>query len=284
MIRAKPLTTTKYNKIMYEIFRPKSELLKKHISEITVLKENSSYPKEYFAFPHNVSSIVFFKDAEIKYNNQYLEINRTQNKNWSIVLIGKYVEPLLVKYNDYVKEIAINFSPTGVNYFFDEEFSSLSRLPIQILNTIQLNEFSILLFNTKESERIIEIERFFEQRFRNKDLQLIEKIVQIVENNKLIKFKDVSKELNISVRNLNRLFHKYLGCSPIEYKKIVRFRSAMKDFNKNDFNLTEVCLQNEYYDSPHFTREFKKLTNMTPKNYFKNLTFESKIEFPYVFK
>ena len=269
---------------MYEIFKPKSELLKKYISEITVLKENSSYPKEYFAFPHNVSSIVFFKDAEIKYSNHYLEINRTQNKNWPILMIGKYVQPLLVKYNDYVKEITVNFSSTGINYFFEEEFNDITSLPIQVLNTIQLKEFSILLFNTNEKERIIEMERFFEQRFINKDLQLIEKIIRTVENDKLIKFKDISKALNISARNLNRLFHKYIGCSPTEYKKIIRFRSVIKDYNRKDYNLTEMCLKNDYYDSPHFTREFKKLTNMTPKNYFKHLTFESKKEFPYIFK
>ncbi len=269
---------------MYEIFEPKSELLKRYISEITVLKKNSYYPKEYFAFPHNVSSIVFFKDTEIKYRNHYLEINRTQNKNWSIFIIGKYVEPLLVKYNDYVEEITVNFSSTGINYFFDEELLKLAKLPIQELNNIQLKEFSTLLFNTNEKERIIEIEHFFEQRFINKDLQLIEKIIQRVEDDRLIKFKDLSKALNISSRNLNRLFYKYLGCSPKEYKKIIRFRSAIRDYNRMDINLTELCLQNDYYDSPHFTREFKKLTNMTPKKYFENLTLESKIEFPYVFK
>jgi len=269
---------------MYEVFKPKSELLKKHINEITMLKEHSPYPKEYFAFPHNVSSIVFFKDAEIKYNNHYLEINRTQNKNESVVMIGKYVEPLLVKYSDYVEEITVNFSPTGLNYFFDEKFDELTRLPIQVLNIIQLKEFSISLFNANEKERIIEIERFFEQRYIDKDLKLIEKIIRTVENDKSMKFKDISETLNISTRNLNRLFHKYIGCSPKEYKKIIRFRSAIKTYNKNDFNLTKTCLHNDYYDSPHFTREFKKLTNMTPKNYFKNLTYESKIEFPYVFK
>lgn len=269
---------------MYEVFKPKSELLKKYISEITVLKENSSYPKEYFAFPHNVSSIVFFKDTEIKYSNHYLEINRTQDKNWPIVTIGKYVEPLLVKYNDYVKEIAVNFTSTGINYFFDEKSNDITRSPIQVLNNTQLKEFSILLFNTNEKERIIEIERFFEQRFINKDLQLIEKIISTVENDKLIKFKDISKALNISERNLNRLFHKYIGCSPKDYKKIIRFRGAIRDYNKKDFNLTEICFKNEYYDSPHFTREFKKLTNKNPKDYFKHLTFESKKEFPYIFK
>ncbi len=269
---------------MYEVFLPKSELLKKHINEITVLKENSSYPKEYFAFPHNVSSIAFFKDAEIKYNNHYLEINRTQKKSLSVVIIGKYIKPLLVKYSDYVTEIAVNFSPTGINYFFDEEFHDLTKSPVQILDNVQLKQFAVLLFNLSKKERTAATERFFEQRFITKDLQLIEQIIRTVENDNLMKFKDISKALNISARSLNRLFHKYIGCSPKDYKKILRFRNVLKDYNNPDFNLTEMGLKNDYYDSPHFTREFKKLTTMTPKKYFKHLTFESKKEFPYIFK
>jgi AraC-like DNA-binding protein len=269
---------------MYEVFKPKSELLKKYISEITILKETSSYPKEYFAFPHNVNSIVFFKDTEIKYSNHYLEINRAPNKNGCVVAIGKYVEPLRVKYNDFVHEIAVNFTSTGINYFFDERFEGMAQSPIQVLNNAQLKEFAIVLFDTNEKERVIEVERFFEDRFMPKDLQLIEKIIGIVENDTLVKFKDISTALNISVRNINRLFHKYVDCSPKDYKKIIRFRSAISDYNKEDFNLTEICLKNEYYDSPHFTREFKKLTKMSPKKYFKHLTFESKNKYPYIFK
>ena len=269
---------------MYEVFKPNSDLLKKYISEITILKETSCYPKEYFAFPHNVSSIVFFKNSEIKYNNHYLEIKRTQKKTFPIVTIGKYIEPLLVRYKDYVEEIAVNFTPTGIHYFFDEKFMSQKKSPIQILNNSQLREFSESLFSTKKEERIIAIERFFKQRFINKDLQLIERIVNTLETDKLSKFKDISKAHNVSERNLNRLFHKYIGCSPKDYKKIIRFRSAIRDYNNGYSNLTEICLNNEYYDSPHFTREFKKLTTRSPKSYFKHVTFESKKKFPYIFK
>ena len=269
---------------MYEVFKPKTDLLKKHINEITVLKEKSTFPKEYFAFPHNVSSIVFIKDVEIKYSNHYLEINKSENKQWAVVLIGKYVEPLLVRYNAYVREIAINFSSTGINYFFGSEINEATKLPIQVLDNDSLNDFAVELFSLHKDERIHAVERFFEQRFRTRDIEIIEKIVHEVEQDKLVKFKDLALELHISTRSLNRLFHKYIGCSPKDYKKIIRFRGAIKEFNDKDFNLTEMSLKSDYYDSPHFTREFKKLTNMTPSEYFKRLTLESQERFPYIFR
>lgn len=269
---------------MYEVFKPKSAFLSKYISEITVLKEDSSYPKKYFAFPHTVSSIAFFKDTEINYSNHYLEINNTQNESFPIVAIGKYIAPLLVRYNEYVEEIAVNFTPTGINYFFDGNFGDIINSQIQILNYTQLKAFSILLFGMNEEERILEIEHFFEQRFVDKNLQLIETIISLVENDKSVKFKDIAETYTISVRHLNRLFHKYIGCSPKDYKKIIRFRDAIKDYNKKNLNLTEICLKNEFYDSPHFTKEFRSLTNKNPKDYFQNLTFASKNQFPYIFK
>ena len=106
---------------MYEILKPKSEHLRKYIQEITVLNENEVFPKEYFAFPHNISAIVFLQNSKIVYKSNSLEINRIQTNNTSAFSIGKYIEPLFVRYKHFVNEIAINFTPTGLNYFFDKK-------------------------------------------------------------------------------------------------------------------------------------------------------------------
>jgi AraC-like DNA-binding protein len=269
---------------MYEIFKPESAHLRKYIREITVLDENEIFPKEYFAFPHNIGVIVFLQDAKINYKPNTLEINRTQTKGTSVFSVGKYIEPLFVRYKQYVNEVAINFTPTGINYFFDENFSDIAALPIQEISDPEINEFSKVLFNTNKEDRMDSLELFLEQRFREKNLQLVEQVIHMIEDDKSLKFKEICKELKVSERNLNRLFHKYMGCSPKDYKKIIRFRGAIKDYNKNFSNLTQICFENDYYDSPHFTKEFKRLTNKKPIDYFKHLTFISKNKYPYIFK
>lgn len=270
---------------MYKTFKPKSEHLRKYIQEFTILDKNGVFPKEYLAFPHNISAIVFIENSKLNYKPGSLEIERAQkNEQSSVFSIGKYVEPLFVNYKHCVNEIAINFTPTGINYFFDENFSDIAKSPIQEIKEPVFSEFSKTLFNTRKEDRIECLEEFLNQRFREKNILLVEQVIMIIEGDKSLKFKNICTELKVSERNVNRLFHKYVGCSPKDYKKIIRFRGAIKDYNKDESNLTQICLENDYYDSPHFSREFKRLTNKNPKDYFKHLTFVSKSKYPYIFK
>lgn len=269
---------------MYKIIKPKSEFLRKYIQEFTILDEKEIFPKEYFAFPHHISAIIFLENAKVDYNVNILEIDKIQSKSSFVFSIGKYVKPLFVSYKQYVNEIAINFTPTGINYFFEENFSDIAKLPIQEIRDFEFTEFSKTLFNTSKEDRIERLEFFLKQRFREKDIRLLEQVLNIIESDKTLKFKDICKQQNVSERNLNRLFHKYIGCSPKDYKKIIRFRGAINDYNRNESNLTQICLDNDYYDSPHFTKEFKKLTNKKPLDYFKQLMYISKNKYPYIFK
>lgn len=270
--------------LMYKTYKPKSELLKKYIQDFTVLDENGVFPNEYFAFPHNIGAIILLQHAQLDYKSNNLKIERNDLKDSVVFSIGKYLEPLFVSFKNYVEEIAINFTPTGINYFFDENFCDIAKLPIQKVNDAEFTHFSKTLFNTNIENRIELLERFLIQRFREKDLELIEQVISMAESDKSLKFKEICEELNVSERNINRLFHKYIGCSPKDYKKIIRFRGAIKDYNKSESNLTQICLENDYYDSPHFSREFKNLTKMKPKEYFKQLKYISNNKYPYIFK
>jgi AraC-like DNA-binding protein len=38
--------------------------------------------------------------------------------------------------------------------------------------------------------------------------------------------------------------------------------------NKQFANLTSLAYENEYYDQSHFTKDFKELTGITPKEFY----------------
>lgn len=269
---------------MYQTYKPKSEQLRKYIQEFTVLDDDGMFPKEYFAFPHHVGAIVFMENAEFQFEAGILKLDKNPTQESLVITIGKYLAPLFVRYEHFVNEIAINFTPTGMNYFMDEHFSDIANLPIQELKNIEFSQFSKKIFTFEKADRIEQLELFLMQQLREKNMLILEQVVELLEADKSLKFKDICNDLTISERTVNRLFHKYMGCSPKDYKKIIRFRGAIKDYQKNEFNLTEIGLQNDYYDSPHFSREFKKLTNQNPKDYFKQLTYTSNKEYPYIFK
>lgn len=268
---------------MYEIYQPKNKFLKKYISEFTIVKKDQFKSISYLAFPHHRGSITFFFKTKIAYNNLTLNIERDDNLSTSIVVLGKYKEPLLVKYRNFVDEIGINFTATGLNYFFTENYDEIADKPIKFLENKKWIEFSKELFKSNENERIYLLENFLLSQFKEKDLSIVEQIIDKMKTNKAIKIKKISQEMGISERTINRIFYKYIGFSPKGFIKVLRFRNTIT-MHRKKMNLTELCLNNDYYDSSHFSNEFKFLTKRNPRVFFNSLEKIKSTESYYIFK
>ena len=72
--------------------------------------------------------------------------------------------------------------------------------------------------------------------------------------------KDCS-EFAISSRHLRRLSKQYLGLSPRNFYRVIRFQRMLNDlYSDNARAIWTEC----YYDQAHFIREFKELSGLTP--------------------
>lgn len=272
---------------MYEVFKPKSEILKKHIVSFNILKKDIDFERiNYFVFPQKGTTIGIFKNTKVDFNHSQINISNSKEENCKIVVFGKYLIPLYLQYESFVDEISINFTPTGINYFFDESMSAIAPNNIQLLENENWDFLPTVLFKQKNSnDRIEALELFLLKNLNNKELTSLEDVVTLFENDTEQKISKVAKTINLSERSINRYFKSYIGCSPAQFKKICRFRSAIE--NKFDdtenLNLTEICLNNNFYDSPHFTNEFKKLTNNNPRKFFSKVVKVGKDNYPYIF-
>ena len=87
------------------------------------------------------------------------------------------------------------------------------------------------------------------------DNRLYESIHLILQNGGTV---SIEKELpqGISVRQLRRLFEFYIGDTPKEFSRIVRFQKTLQ--------APEDYLNSGYYDQAHFIKEFKNLYGLTP--------------------
>ncbi|GAB3348052.1 hypothetical protein GCM10027566_03060 [Arachidicoccus ginsenosidivorans] len=86
-----------------------------------------------------------------------------------------------------------------------------------------------------------------------------------------IDIKTLQAEINTSRKTLERAFAHYLGVHPKLYARIVRFNAVKSrlDTNNTSEPLTSAALDYGFYDSSHFTSEFKKFSGVTPKSYLK---------------
>jgi AraC-like DNA-binding protein len=71
-------------------------------------------------------------------------------------------------------------------------------------------------------------------------------------------------EFGVSARQLRRLTSQYLGLTPRGFAKTLRFQNTLQAINTgNSYNLW----LNYYYDQPHFNRDFKNMSGVTPSEF-----------------
>lgn len=75
---------------------------------------------------------------------------------------------------------------------------------------------------------------------------------------------DVAEELELSTRQLERLFHIYLRESPASYFRKLRLRHANWLLHNTKRPITDIALECGFSDSSHFAKRFKELFGQAP--------------------
>lgn len=79
-----------------------------------------------------------------------------------------------------------------------------------------------------------------------------------------LKIQEYAERSYLTSRQINRYFTKWFGLSLKEYCNILRFRASLNQIKEGKF-----FPDRNYSDQPHFIREVKKFTGVTPKELFK---------------
>ena len=79
---------------------------------------------------------------------------------------------------------------------------------------------------------------------------------------------ELSSQLSISRRQLERKFQQEVGFSPIQLKQLHRIKLARTLISHHpEQPLSHVGQDAGFYDQPHFIRQFQKITGLTPNQY-----------------
>lgn len=122
---------------------------------------------------------------------------------------------------------------------------------------------------------------YFEELFSlSPNKNIIEKICEMIQlHNEEINVSEIGEKLNSSQRILQIKFKSATGLTIKKYIKILKFRKSidqMANSNSEGDNLTNIALNNKYFDQSHFIKDFKDVTKITPKMFNPDLYFLSK--------
>jgi AraC-like DNA-binding protein len=88
---------------------------------------------------------------------------------------------------------------------------------------------------------------------------------------------DIARELGISTSYCNKVFKRIYKMSPRQYLSFKKLHEAKSLLLQSNLKLEQISNLLGYHDVAHFSRQFKKWSGMTPRQYAKQNTINVNI-------
>lgn len=194
-----------------------------------------------------------------------------------LTLFGQTVLPGKLTLTEDFILIAYFFKPYCLSPLFGIEGHELTDNPVDVQLVSDTNSFCTLeekLLNAKNVSACVTILNDYVWRLISRSRegsQLLQYAATTIYKNYS---KDVlaalQKELKITERSFQRLFHKNMGINPNTYRRICQFNAAFVQLNVGKYkNLSDIAFNHGYADQSHYIRAFKEFTSITPADYLK---------------
>ncbi|MDR2879796.1 MAG: helix-turn-helix transcriptional regulator [Fusobacteriales bacterium] len=251
----------------YKEFLPGKNL--RHIIDSYWFLESFSVYGESQVFPDCSMDIIFnFGNCFRSKSNSKSVVN-----NNDIIITG-----MMTGFKNHFMEknsrlFGVRFKPLGLNRFLNFEFNNIKNDIIDLNSVISGSchqKFRNIFLLTEYKDIIAFFEKIFIENlnFRSNDIDLdVSLAIQSIYNSENPSVNELHKITGISQRYLEIKFKKEIGINMKEFINIERFIKTKKEILCSDKSLSEIAVNNGYYDSSHMIKDFIKYTGSSPKNW-----------------
>jgi AraC-like DNA-binding protein len=190
-------------------------------------------------------------------------------------LFGQITTSLEIEPTGKSGVFAARFLPEGLAPFLSIPVYELQNTAVSLIELFgkegQRLETQVLSAS-ENLQRIKIIEDFLLARMVNPKTvdDIIKQCVDvIIKSGGRLRMNEVTNQVNINRRNMERKFMSAIGISPKQLAKLVRLQATIKMLGQKNFtSLTSLAYENGYYDQAHFIKDFKEFTGISPKLFF----------------
>lgn len=256
----------------YRIAKP-SLLLSKFIRHYWTIENCMPYAEIHTQriVPSGLMELLFY------FGNKPVSEDKNKSINENTIITGHLREYYDINVSGRLSLFSILFKPHGLSMFFNIpliEFYN-QNVPLKYILKHEILELEMKLYEAYSfTERIKVIEKYFlhllKKTKREYDFNRIEQSINTINQKRgIVSIDDLASEACFSRKQFERVFSYYVGTTPKQFLKTIRFQNSINKKSQNkSINLTELTYSCGYYDQSHMINDFQKLTGMTPTQYF----------------
>ena len=244
--------------MFYKEYKP-CDSLKKYIKCFWIMEKEYSNnfvlgDTEYL-WPSGLTEILFVTGPNFKLINN---LDETVLPNEMVV--GAYNRKFILKNNGHSRIVGIRCYNHGANLLFGIDLNSIKNTIIEV----KVKDINKEILDSDNKETIIqELNSYCEKLIKEDEFADILYKLYKEEN---LSLEELSVEANLSLRQFERKVKKYTSFTPKELITIIRFDKArIKMLFSKDY--LQVMHDLDYYDYSHFSKDFKKYFEITPKQF-----------------
>jgi AraC-like DNA-binding protein len=242
--------------------------LEKIIACYWIIEDDDPTPQLQKIIPDGFCEIIFH------YGDPYcIQLKRDWEIQSLSLLAGQIRQYFFLENTGISGVIGIKLQPAALTHLFNLDMHLFTDrvvpLPEALENRLQALE--ALLQATRDHEAVIRLlDEYFTSLLSTAGYtpNAADDAVQLIFSHKgMIPVKDITAQLGISERQLERLFKKYIGLSPKFYARIIRFSTIFQLIRENAPEWVGLAYEAGFYDQSHFIRNFKAFTGEDPSQY-----------------
>lgn len=201
------------------------------------------------------------------------------NKELSeLFLYGQTIEPIELVIQGNYKLIVFQLYPFATRLLLDVDPKEINDKCFDLHNLEMVDTDGTLAqlqtTNTEQQTKIISdyLLQLVKHSSTNPDNNIKLAISTLINTKGTIPIKDLRDQLYITERTFERKFSKEIGVTPKQFAKIIQFSFSLNQLQESDYySLTDVAYNNNFTDSSHFIKTFKKYSGKTPKEFARDI-------------
>ncbi len=263
-----------------EFHTPSHPQLAALIAGFYFLRNANGGELHYQTFPNNYSILSVLQNAEVTFTHNRAECRPSAKPVVNSNLTISYSEPISIAYYGTVNELTIYFKPLALHAFFASNNGYAPEAFSEFTGSPDFNDLMGEILAMKDRrEQISALEDYLLSKVQFEIDPVLRELLTAVQGRQPIT--EIATKMGISRQYLNRLCLKHFGKSPTLFRKINRFRNAVRA-SMDAHTISDLTYDNFFYDQSHLIRDFKELTHLSPKVFLKGVDPAKEIPWLYI--